>query len=310
MAEDKAKDKPTRGLTKQKSKETWRLSEVMPLKLEDIDTADEDLQSRLPDALLSRDKASDKQREADHIKALVKELENLRDTYEDSRKHHLDPIVVFHEPNRNNKFKIVSGFHRAKAYLAFNDKQKFDNERKRIIRCRIFTGSEDEAFLYSAAQDIKPVRSKQQFNKANAAWKLIHDNSLIIQGMTHGKLAEKTGISKSLVRTMREVRKAVEADHVPHYSNWKAQLIMYKSGKGLAKLKSEEDYRNNLIGSVASDIYNRTFLDACGRDKALFEEVLRETLKRINKDAGDLRLNNEYPHSEPVNREDEEDDGW
>lgn len=310
MAEDKEKDKPTKG-TKQKPKETWSLSEVMPLNLEDIDPEDKGLQSRCPDAKMRGEKALDKYEEAEQIKALVKELENLRANHKDYRKQHLDPIVVFHELNSNNKWRIVSGFHRTKAYLAFNKKQRLDKERKKTIPCKIFTGTAVEAFTYSSGQDIKPVRSKRQSDKANAAWKLVHGDSTEINKMTHGELAEKTGISKSLVRTMREVLKAVNAEKVHYYDNWKVQQCAYKSKQEAGRKLSEEELRRNEIESRASQLYNKVFVDAYKRDASLFKEVIMAVLSRMKTESEeDAYLLELLEDNKPQVIPNEEDEDW
>jgi len=266
-----------------------KLSAVEYIPLDDIDPTNDMFQTRRFEAMRNSLKYQARQDSIQLVKNLTNELKLLSQVHnKDTRKAHLEPIVVFDDGE--GKFIIVSGWHRYVAYLWYNSKIAKTGKQKKTIRVKKYLGNKDEAMIYSANRDIKPTLPKNNEQKLNAAWALIYTENQEAAKLSNRALGRQCGVSYETVRKMRSLfNKLKEADEEP-IANWKFQQMKSNSNQ-----LPEEDEMQAKINHNASKLINSLLHGTCRGDKEMCLEILKEVAKRtgIKDETLDLLLDPE-----------------
>jgi hypothetical protein len=258
-----------------------KLSPVTRVPLDAIVT-DGRFQSRRPDALYGSQRAKARQLSLKHIVELANELLKLTETVDNPARHaHLKPLIVW-QPKGSSVYHIISGFHRSAAYRYFNTKlAPSKRQKKKTIPVQIFSGTQEEAFLLSAHQDIQPNIPKTPEQRANAAWELIRTENKAAQALTAQELALNTGVGKRTTERMRQTYKSLQENNAIIHPNWKIQCFAMRAN---STPKTEDELWQNKLASMKKQIFSVYLRNGLKGNTEMFTQLLR----MITKDLGQL----------------------
>jgi phage host-nuclease inhibitor protein Gam len=252
-----------------------QLSKLAYIKLDAIDSKDETLQTRHTEALKGVDQDMANRDSKRNVSELVQELRRINEgNTEDYRQGHLKPIVVWREPGASTgQYIIVSGFHRYKAYQEYNRLQsRSPKKRKKTIPAYLFSGTKDEAMLYSANQDIEPVLTKTKRQKLNAAWAEFLGNNEVVLKSSGRQLAVIFGVSRSEIDKMKRIKKQLNKDpSLKKEPDWKTQKWRIENPDAEVAMRDEAA----MIEMMVSKLHRELFIKACQSDKVKLVRVIR-----------------------------------
>lgn len=260
-----------------------QLSKLAYIKLDAIVSTDETLQTRHTEALKGVDQDMATRDSKRNISELVQELRRINEgKTEDYRQGHLKPIVVWREPGEDGsrltgastgQYIIVSGFHRYKAYQDYNRLQsRSPKKRKKKIPAYLFSGTKDEAMLYSANQDIEPVLTKTKRQKLNAAWAEFLGNNEVVLKSSGRQLAVIFGVSRSEIDKMKRLKKQLNKDpSLKKEPDWKTQKWRIENPDAEVAMRDEAA----IIEMMVSKLHRELFVKACRSDKDKLVRVIR-----------------------------------
>jgi hypothetical protein len=248
-----------------------KLSPVTRVSLDSIVT-DGRFQTRRVENLIGAQKTTARELSKKHIDELAQQIRNLTETVDNpSRDAHLRPLIVW-QPKGAAVYHIVSGFHRYAAYLWFNKKYAPNKrQKKRAVPVQIFSGSQEDALLLSAHQDIKPNIPKTTEQKANSAWELIRTENKAAAQLTAKELAIQTGLNKSTVDRMRQAFKKLKAEGRMIHVSWRAQQFAMRANQPAA---DPEEQILKKLSTMKKQILSKYLRDGLRNDAGLFDRLL------------------------------------
>jgi len=253
-----------------------QLSAVEFILLDKINPKDERFQTRHHAMMLNSTKHNAIDSSHSNVRELAEELRLvIQNSKKKPRQAHLDPVILY-KPEGSEQFIVVAGFHRFYAYLLYNKKYARGNGKKKVIPAHLFLGTEAEAELESANQDIRPNLNKSKEEKLNIAWKMVREENHAAERLTARQLAEMCGISKSTVSEMRTTYRKLRKSESITYDNWKVQRFALRSGQKLV----EEDQMTKKINHIAHKIITKHLKGDLGNDRQAFQQLLKELSRR------------------------------
>lgn len=225
---------------------------------------------------------SERQSSKAHVKSLVKKLL-------DAPNGSLDTIEVTYDPEDNQKYIIVDGFHRFAAYKEVN--KKTNGERFRQIRVKVLDEvSVEKALSINAENRTKPLTASQQTEVQWQKFLVLMQNQ---PSISTKETANAIGVTPNTVTNWRRDRRAfIEAGFFSKSSD----VAKYEV-TGFPILKQARD---ELRKSRFEDPEPESNGQLCEADKKLLQVILKSVNKAKEPDklkrVADLFWGENYNH--------------
>jgi len=255
-----------------------KLSAVEYIPLDDIEHDNEQFQTRYTEYLHSKQQHKAESNSEDNIQKLKDKLDLLAELHRggDTRKAHLEPIVVI-KPEGKDNYLIVAGFHRYQAYLLSNEEAAKGNTKRKVIPANIFQGTVDEALLHSHQQDNKPNIPKDQNQLNTSAWIMIYANNTALAGLTRKEQALILDIKPNTLRKMITAKNKLNDNGGNYYPNWKDQVrAMNNPNYEEEEIKQKYDCVNYELGKFLYETHQGAFMQDTEMTKELILRILEE----------------------------------